>query len=88
MHRIVKVKPLPGFKIWIRFSDGVEGTVDLSDLAGKGVFKAWNDPGHFESVFIDTESHTVAWSGGIDLCPDPLYAEVSGTDIFSRLKSA
>lgn len=81
MHRIVEVKPLSGFKVWVKFSDGMEGTVDLSDMAGKGVFKAWSDPKEFKSVFIDPESHTIAWPSGIDLCPDSLYAEVTGRDI-------
>ncbi|MEK7241405.1 MAG: DUF2442 domain-containing protein [Planctomycetota bacterium] len=78
MHHIVKVKPLAHFKVWLKFSDGVEGTVDLSELAGKGVFEAWNEPKVFDSIFIDPVSHTIAWPGGIDLCPDSLYAEVSG----------
>lgn len=30
----------------------------------------------FNSVFIDPESHTIAWQGGIDLCPDNLYAKI------------
>lgn len=88
MHRIIEVKALPGFKVWLKFSDGIEGTVDLSNLAGKGVFEAWNDPKHFESVYVDPESHTVAWPGGIDLCPDSLYAEVTGIDVLSKVTSA
>lgn len=88
MYRIVEVKPLPGFKVWLKFSDGIEGEVDLSDLIGKGVFEAWNDPKGFESVFIDPESHTIAWPGGIDLCPDSLYAEVTGIDVLSKRVNA
>lgn len=84
MHRITKVKPLENFKIWLKFSDGTEGIVDLSDLAGKGVFSVWEDPKIFRSVFIDPETRTIAWPGGIDLCPDSLYAEVSGADTLSR----
>lgn len=84
MHKIIDVKPLEGFRIWIKFSDNVEGVVDLSDVAGKGVFSIWNDRAVFEAAFIDPVSHTVAWPGGIDLCPDSLYAEVSGVDLFSN----
>ncbi|MBI5562186.1 MAG: DUF2442 domain-containing protein [Deltaproteobacteria bacterium] len=76
MRKIVEVKIEPGFKVWIRFADGVSGAVDLSGMAGKGVFKAWDRPGFFASVFIDEESHTIAWPGGIDLCPDSLYDEI------------
>jgi hypothetical protein len=88
MHRITDAKALAGFKVWVKFSDGAEGTVDLSELVGKGVFAAWKDPKFFESLFIDPENQTIAWPGGIDLCPDSLYAEITGKDIFSKTASA
>ena len=78
MLKIIAVRPLPSFKIWVKFQDGVEGQVDLSGLVGKGVFSKWKEPGFFESVFIDKESHTVAWPGGIDLSPESLYTEITG----------
>ncbi len=80
MHKIIDVKPLENYRVWIKFSDEVEGTVDLSELVGKGVFSAWEDVNFFNSVFIDQESHTIAWQGGIDLCPDNLYAKVLGVE--------
>ena len=80
MHRIVEVKPLEDYRVWLKFDDGAEGTVDLSELAGKGVFSAWNDITFFKSAFVDKESHTIAWQGGIDLCPDNLYSMLTGTD--------
>jgi len=76
MHRVVEVKALEKYRIWVRFADGSEGEIDLSDLAGKGVFSAWDKPGEFERVYVDQESHTVAWPGEIDLCPDRLYQDV------------
>ena len=53
MIQPVEVKPLPGYRIWIKYEDGESGEIDLSHLAGKGVFKAWDEPGHFERVHID-----------------------------------
>lgn len=86
MHKIVEVKPLKNYRVWIKFSDGIEGTVDLSELVGKGVFSVWEDVNFFNSVFIDQESHTIAWKGGIDLCPDNLYATVLGVDPLAILR--
>ncbi len=86
MHKIIKVEPLPEFRVRIEFSDGVEGVVDLSNLAGKGIFSKWLDENYFKSVFVDPESHTIAWPGGIDLCPDGLYAEVAQRDFSSILQ--
>jgi len=76
MHRIVAVQPLAQYRVWIRFSDGIEGEVDLSDLVGKGVFALWNDPAQFARVSIDPQSHTLTWPGGIDICPDTLYQDI------------
>jgi hypothetical protein len=86
MYKIINVEPLPEFRVRIKFSDGVEGVVDLSNLAGKGIFSKWLDESYFKSVFIDPESHTIAWPGGIDLCPDALYAEITQRDFSSILR--
>jgi len=76
MHRIVAVRPLAQYRVWVRFSDGVEGEVNLSELVGKGVFALWNDPAQFAKVSIDPQSHTLTWPGGIDICPDTLYQDI------------
>lgn len=76
MRRIVEAEPREQYRLWIRFEDGTEGEVDLSNLVGKGVFGSWEDPAEFRKVYIDTDTHTVAWPGGIDLCPDSLYEDV------------
>lgn len=85
MHRIIKVKPLSGYRLWLKYADDTEGIVDLSHLVGKGVFQAWANQSFFESARINPENHTVEWEGGIDLCPDNLYAEITGKDILSVL---
>ena len=68
MHHIVEVRSLENYQIWVRFADGLEGVVDLSALVGNGVFGAWTDLAEFRKVFIDPETHTVAWPGGAGNC--------------------
>ncbi len=84
MHRIIEVTPLQNFNVWIKFADGNEGIVDLSDIAGKGVFALWSDPENFKAVFINPENHTISWPGDIDLCPDTFYAEITGTSLKAK----
>ncbi|MGB9593229.1 MAG: DUF2442 domain-containing protein [Anaerolineae bacterium] len=84
----VEVKALENYRIWIKFSDGCEGIVDLSDLAGKGVFALWNDYQEFQKVHIGPGGE-IAWSDQIDLCPDALYLKITGKqpeDIFPKLR--
>ena len=76
-YDIIHVEPRKGYRLLIRFADGLEGEVDVSDLAGKGVFKAWKKPGFFAKAYIDPESRTVCWPGDIDLAPDALYEDIA-----------
>ena len=86
MIRPVKVDTRPEYRIWVEFSDGAAGEIDLSDLAGRGVFVAWNEPGVFEKVHVDSYG-AVAWNEDIDLCPDALYMEITGKS-FEELTEA
>lgn len=75
--RPVNVRALPGYKLWLRYSDGVEGEADLSHLVGKGVFSTWNDCTTFQKVYIGKHGE-IAWGEEIDLCPDSLYMKITG----------
>lgn len=39
--KLVELKPLANFRMWVRYDDGSQGEVDFVDLAGRGVFSAW-----------------------------------------------
>ena len=65
------------YRIWLRYDDGVEGEVDLSYLAGKGVFAAWLDHSFFAGVHLGPAS-SIAWSDRIDMCGDALYMKITG----------
>ena len=55
--RPTEVEPRDGYRIWLRYSDGTAGEIDLSHLAGRGVFEAWKNRG-----FLRDGSHSVARS--------------------------
>jgi hypothetical protein len=84
---IVDAKPLAGFRIFLKFIDGTSGVVDLSPFAGKGVFSKWLESDVFDAVSINT-SGALEWPGGLDLCPDALYMQLTGKspeDLYSSL---
>ena len=90
MNRAVEVKAVPDFKIWLRYEDGTEGTVDLSSLVGRGVFATLSDSSKFAGVHI-TESGAIAWDDDQELCADSLYLKVTGQnpeDLFPSLRDA
>lgn len=74
---IVSASPLNGYRLQIRYEDGVEGVVDLSGLLSfRGVFEPLKDPSFFSQVRVDAELGTVTWPNGADIDPDVLYARL------------
>ena len=80
MNRPTAVDPRENYRIWISYTDGSSGEVDLSDLAGRGVFALWDEPEHFEAVFI-TPDGGIAWGEDIELCPDAIYMQLTGKTV-------
>lgn len=76
MQRVVAVTAKVPYHIWVRFADGLEGTIDLAPMIGHGVFTLLENPEAFVQAYVDPITHTVAWPQGIDLCPDTLYADI------------
>lgn len=84
----IEVEVLENYKLRVKYSDGVEGIVDLSGFAGKGVFALWNDYREFQNVHIG-KSGEIAWGEKIDMCPDAIYLKITGKkqeELFPKLR--
>jgi len=70
LTRIASARYLGGHSVWLRFSDGLEGTVDLSrELVGE-VFEPLRDEAFFARVTLHPELHTLVWPNGADFAPE------------------
>ncbi|MDZ7615434.1 MAG: DUF2442 domain-containing protein [Patescibacteria group bacterium] len=87
MPELIEAQPLSGYRLRLRYADGVAGIVDCSHLVGKGVFQLWNDPESFGRLSIGSGGE-VRWSDEVDLCGDALYLQLTGKrpdDVFPAL---
>ena len=75
--RVVRVTPLPNYRLTVEFDDGVSGTVDLSDDLRGEVFEPLRDEALFSQASAD-EYGAVTWPNGADIAPDALYVEITG----------
>jgi len=85
---LTEVKPLKNYRLEVKFSDGVQGIVDLSGFAGKGVFALWNDYRQFEKVEIGTSGELV-WNDEVDLDGLAIYLKITGKrpeDVLPKLR--
>ncbi len=69
MDRISQLEVRDGHRLWVRFTDGFSGELDLSDRLFGPVFEPLRDPEVFRQASVD-EFGAVTWPTGADLAPD------------------
>ncbi|HEV8238486.1 MAG TPA: DUF2442 domain-containing protein [Thermoanaerobaculia bacterium] len=71
---VVDAKHVTGYVLWLRFSDGTEGEIDLRDELEGEVFEPLRDPVLFKRFELALD--TVTWPNGADFAPEFLYDRV------------
>jgi hypothetical protein len=76
MIRVVDAHYVAGNVLRVRFNDGSEGEVDLSEELWGEMFEPLRDPAVFRSFRVDPDIHTVVWPNGADFAPEFLREKV------------
>ena len=76
MFDITEARYVTGYTLWLRFEDGIEGEVDLSEELQGPVFEPLRDRAYFARVTVNSDTGTVEWPNGADLAPEFLYAKI------------
>lgn len=74
---VKEAKALPGYKLWLSFSDLSEGVVDLREFIAsdrREIVRQLIDPPMFANLTVDSD--TVVWANGFDLAPEFLRARL------------
>ncbi len=81
--RIKSVRYLQDYWLELGFTDGVKAKMDFAPqvLDRGGVFAPFQDMNFFRQVAVDEEAGTLVWPNGVDLDPDVLYSEATGTPL-------
>ena len=75
MVDVVKLRALPGMRLWLRFSDASEGEFDLSSFVALGgeMVLPLQDAKYFARAFVEMGAPT--WPNGLDLDLINLYMD-------------
>jgi Protein of unknown function (DUF2442) len=84
MHTITECRAERNYTLWLRFDDGLEGSVSLGDLVLTESYLAISDEETFSRVEIDPVSNAVTWGGGINLDPEMLYRDLANRTFAAR----
>jgi len=77
MHilRILNVKHLGRHRLFLKFNNGIEGEVDLSDDLDGPIFRPLREPDFFSTVKL--VGGTIAWPNGADIAPEFLATKMA-----------
>ena len=81
MITLTEAKYVDGYRIWVKFSDGLHGVVDFTDIIEK--FPAAGplaDQKEFQHFYLDGWP-TLAWPCGFDFSPESLYERATGKSV-------
>ena len=67
---IVDARYVSGYRIWVRFEDGLSGEVDLGGELEGEVFEPLRDLDYFATFSVDPVYHTITWPNGADFAPE------------------
>jgi len=76
LPRILDARYTSDFKVWLRFSDGVQGEVDLASELYGPLFEPLRQPAMFRGFVFHPELHTLVWPNGADLAPEFLRSKL------------
>lgn len=70
LPRIEEARHVANHIVWLRFTDGAEGEVDLGNELYGEVFEPLKAPEYFKSFRLHSELRTLVWPNGADFAPE------------------
>jgi Protein of unknown function (DUF2442) len=74
--RVTDARHAGGYRVWLRFADGLSGEIDLEHELWGPVFLPLKDKAAFAKLRAEPELGTVVWPNGADFAPEFLYDEL------------
>lgn len=82
LHDVISATYQGGYRVELEFDDGRCGTVDFEKyLDRQGVFEQFRDLEFFRNFTINKELGILMWGKEIDIAPETLYAEATGSPL-------
>lgn len=74
--KIVSVKPMNDYRLFLEFDDGSKGEVSFENKVHRGVFRFLEDEENFNNVRIDGDGQFINWSNEVEITAEDLFEEM------------
>lgn len=76
LPKLQEAKYQGGYRIWLKFADGIEGEIDLEKELWGEMFEPLKDKNYFSQFSLNGELETIVWPNGADFAPEFLYQQL------------
>ncbi len=88
IHDVVGAVYKGDYRIELEFDDGKRGVVDFFKYLDRGgVFERFEDMEFFRGFSVNEELGTLTWGDEVDVAPETLYSEATGSGLPSWMES-
>ena len=70
LTRLIDARYIAGHRVWLRFTDGAAGEVDLSDELIGPIFEPLKSVEAFRRFKLHAQLRTLVWPNGADFAPE------------------
>jgi hypothetical protein len=76
LTHVVEARYVSGHTLWLRFSDGAQGDVDLTNELHGPIFEPLRNVEEFRRFRVHPELRTIVWENGADFAPEFLRSSL------------
>jgi hypothetical protein len=74
--RIIDARHAGGYRVWLRFADGLTGEIDVERELWGPAFEPLKDVTEFAKLRFEPDLGTIVWPNGADFAPEFLHDEL------------
>lgn len=75
MNKVIEIKILDNYFVWLKFEDGFSSELDLKPFLGRGIAKDLLEKDKFKTLSLE-EGGGISFYNGYDFCPNYLRSLV------------
>ena len=81
----VSVKVLENYKIYLVYSNGEKGEINLAHLKKNPDYQNLFRDNNFDDVFIDEKTKEIMWKSGESICKNAAYRQIELKNLMNKL---
>ena len=73
MAKIVEVRPSDNFRLYVRYSDGLDGYIKMEKMLKHKDYECIRNEEEFKKVSVDPKTKDIVWKCGATMCKVATY---------------